>query len=92
MNMNDTVKTYAFFFVMLALFMLMFGRYPERVTVTPPIVTPTPITGIRFECKAIVVNPCRPRARVVAYGATCEEARVTLENDLKTIACAEVKK
>jgi len=87
MNMNDTVK------VMLALFLvILFGRCTERVTVTPPIVTPTPSTGVHFECKAIIDNPCRPRARIVAYGATCEEARVTLENDLKTIACAEVKK
>ena len=58
----------------------------DRPAVASPSPTPSP-SRFDFQCKASVVNPCKKHGRVVAYGATCEEARVLLENDLQTMAC-----
>lgn len=68
------------------------GIYAVSTVVRPSTVGPTPTptpeqSRFTFECKVSVVNPCKKHGRVVAYGTTCEEARVLLENDLQTMAC-----
>lgn len=93
MKLNSVLDPIVIAVIGLTVGMIVGYTQPRTSSAPPASPTPTPTPSrFRFECKASVDNPCKPRGRIIAYGATCAEAQALLENDLQTLACEkEVK-